>query len=145
MEPEVLCPFPKNPTIARFFKEIGLVDELGSGIRNTYKYSKIYSGAEPIFTEGDVFRTIIPLTMQVSDQATPQATPRAESEEEQQRIRKILEFCTTPKSRQEIQTFIEIKDSKHFRSRILNPLIKGGLLKLTIPDKPTSPNQKYYT
>jgi ATP-dependent DNA helicase RecG len=114
------------------------VDELGSGIRNTYKYSKIYSGAEPVFTEGDVFRTIIPLTMQ----APPQATPPAESDEEQQRIRKILEFCITPKSRQEIQAFIEIKDSKYFRSRILNPLIKGGLLKLTIPDKPTSPKQR---
>jgi len=24
-------------------------------------------------------------------------------------------------------------------------LIKGGLLKLTMPDKPTSPNQKYYS
>jgi hypothetical protein len=44
--------------------------ELGSGIRNTYKYSKIYSGAEPIFTEGDVFRT-----MQASDQAVPPKQP----------------------------------------------------------------------
>ena len=25
--------FPKNPKIARFFKEIGLADELGSGIK----------------------------------------------------------------------------------------------------------------
>lgn len=72
IDPENFSPFPKNPTIARFFKEIGLVDELGSGVRNTYKYSKIYSGVEPIFTEGDVFRTIIPLTMQVSDQASDQ-------------------------------------------------------------------------
>jgi len=30
------------------------------------------------------------------------------------------------------------------REKILNPLIKGHLLKLTIPDKPTSSNQKYY-
>ncbi|WP_420797516.1 Fic family protein [Acetobacterium fimetarium] len=83
--------------------------------------------------------------MQAGDQATPQATPQAYSEEEQKRTRNILEFCKTPKSRQEIQAFVEIKDLKHFRSRILNPLIKGGLLKLTIPDKPTSPNQKYYS
>ncbi|WP_286806829.1 Fic family protein [Acetobacterium sp. MES1] len=121
------------------------MDELGSGIRNTYKYCKIYSGTAPIFTEGDVFRTIIPLSMVAGDQAPPQAPPAAESEEEQQRIRKILEFCITPKSRQEIQAFIEIKDAKHFRLRILNPLIKGGLLKLTIPDKPTSPNQRYFS
>jgi hypothetical protein len=37
------------------------------------------------------------------------------------------------------------KHRAYFRSKILAPLIKGGLLKLTIPDKPTSPNQKYYS
>ena len=94
--------------------------------------------------EEDVFRTIIPLTMHVSDQATPQATPQAETEVYEDRTREILEFCKTPRTRQEIQNHIEIKDPKDFRKRILNPLIKGGLLKLTIPDKPTSPNQKYY-
>lgn len=54
-------PFSKNPTISKFFREIGLADELGSGMRNTYKYTKLYSGSEPIFEEGDIFKTIIPL------------------------------------------------------------------------------------
>lgn len=54
-------PFPKNLPISKAFREIGLADELDSGMRNTYKYSKLYSGAEPIFSEGDVFRIIIPL------------------------------------------------------------------------------------
>lgn len=31
IDPAVFSPFPKNPVIARFFKEIGWVDELGSG------------------------------------------------------------------------------------------------------------------
>jgi len=26
------------------FREIGLADELGSGMRNTYKYTQLYSG-----------------------------------------------------------------------------------------------------
>ena len=52
-------PFPKNPTIARVFKEVGWADELGSGIRNIKKYSKIYSHSVPTFIEGDVFKTII--------------------------------------------------------------------------------------
>ncbi|WP_366927955.1 Fic family protein [Clostridium sp.] len=30
------------------------------------------------------------------------------------------------------------------RNNILNPLIEGGLLRLTMPDKPISPKQKYY-
>lgn len=54
-------PFPKNPPISKVFREIGIADELGSGMRNTYKYTKLYSGEEPIFEEGNIFRTIIPL------------------------------------------------------------------------------------
>lgn len=56
-------PYSKNPKIAKFFREIGLADELGSGVRNTTKYTKIYSGGVPIFdeTDDDVFKTIIPL------------------------------------------------------------------------------------
>ena len=55
-------PFPKNPPISKVFREIGLADELGSGMRNTYKYTKMYSGAEPQFVEDDIFRITIPLT-----------------------------------------------------------------------------------
>lgn len=55
-------PFPKNPPISKVFREIGLADELGSGMRNTYKYTKMYSGGEPQFVEGDVFRIMIPLS-----------------------------------------------------------------------------------
>ena len=54
-------PFPKNPSISKVFREIGLADELGSGMRNTYKYTRLYSGKDPIFEEGNIFRTIIPL------------------------------------------------------------------------------------
>lgn len=59
--PENLEPNPKNPIISSFFRNIGRADRLGSGVRNLYKYSKYYSGEEPIFTEDDVFRIIVPL------------------------------------------------------------------------------------
>lgn len=136
IDPENFSPFPKNPTIAKFFKEIGWVDELGSGVRNIYKYNKIYSGVEPTFMEDDMFKTIIPMT----PQATPQVTTIDET-----RTSDILIFCRSPKSRKEIQDFLDMKDREYFRKKILNPLIKGGLLKLTMPDKPKSPKQKYYS
>ena len=43
----------------------------------------------------------------------------------------------------EINYADELGNREHFRANILNPLIKKGLLKLTIPDKPSSPKQKY--
>ena len=54
-------PHPKNPIIANFFSNIGRADELGSGVRNLYKYTKIYAGGEPILFEDDVFRIEVPL------------------------------------------------------------------------------------
>ncbi|MFZ4616717.1 MAG: Fic family protein [Rectinemataceae bacterium] len=38
-----------------------------------------------------------------------------------------------------------LKHREHFRLDILQPLIEGGLLDLTIPDKPKSPKQNYVT
>ena len=55
------APYPKNPILANFFVNIGYADSLGSGVRNLYKFTKIYSGGEPDFEEGDVFKLTVPL------------------------------------------------------------------------------------
>lgn len=60
-------PYPKNPVIASVFKEIGWAEELGSGVRNIVKYSKVYSGAIPEFVDGDVFTTKIPLNTTMNE------------------------------------------------------------------------------
>ena len=54
-------PKSKNPRIAAVFHNMGLADELGSGVRNMFAYNKVYSNAEPIIKEGDVFEITIPL------------------------------------------------------------------------------------
>lgn len=61
IEPQDFTPYPKNPILANFFVNIGYADSLGSGVRNLYKYTKIYSGGEPDFEEGDVFKLTVPL------------------------------------------------------------------------------------
>jgi ATP-dependent DNA helicase RecG len=60
---ENFAPFPRNPIIANFFANIGYADILGSGTRNLYKFTKIYSGGEPELIDGDVFKTIVPLRL----------------------------------------------------------------------------------
>ena len=59
--PENLEPMSKNPIIANFFHQIGLADELGSGVRNLYRFTKLYSGVTPLFEEDDIFRITVPL------------------------------------------------------------------------------------
>ncbi|MCL2664506.1 MAG: transcriptional regulator, partial [Defluviitaleaceae bacterium] len=69
IDPENFTPQSKNPIIAKFFMNIGRADQLGSGIRNLYKYTKLYSGEEPVLIEGDIFKTIIPLISASEKQA----------------------------------------------------------------------------
>jgi len=69
IDPENFTPQSKNPIIAKFFMNIGRADQLGSGIRNLYKYTKLYSGGEPELIEGDIFKTIIPLVSASEKQA----------------------------------------------------------------------------
>ena len=76
---ENLKPYSKNPIIANFFHQIGRADELGSGVRNLYHYVKLYSDAEPVFDEEDVFRLTVPLNAdhspeKVSGKTTKQTT-----------------------------------------------------------------------
>lgn len=131
------------------FREIGLADELGSGMRNTYKYTKLYSGAEPQFIEGDVFRTVIPLSTaatatvgplggdQVSDQVGDQVS-------DQDISAKILAFCHTPKTKKEICNHFGYANLTYFSRKYLKPLLESGDLAMTLPDKPNSSLQKYY-
>jgi len=45
LNPDTFTPFPKNPVISRFFRQIGMADELGSGMRKMMRYCKIFGGA----------------------------------------------------------------------------------------------------
>ena len=67
IDPNAFTPYPKNPLLANFFVNIGRADVLGSGVRNLYKYTKIYSGGEPELIEGDVFRMIVPIELSDND------------------------------------------------------------------------------
>lgn len=55
----------------------------------------------------------------------------------------ILAFCAQPKSREEIMTMCGLKNKNHFIKAHLKPLLESGQLRMTIPDKPNSRNQKY--
>ena len=54
-------PMPKNPTIAGVFAQIGRTEELGSGMRNLEKFSRLYTGRVATLVDGDVFRARVPV------------------------------------------------------------------------------------
>lgn len=122
-------PYSKNPKIAKIFREIGLADELGSGVRNITNYSEIYSGREPVFEEGDIFKATVLL--------------KAQDKTQDEIEKNIINFCKKEKSVFEIMNFIGYKNRTRFRRDYIKPLVEKGLLNMTIPEKPTSKNQKY--
>lgn len=121
-------------------------------MRNSYKYTKIYSGGEPIFTEADVFTTIIPL----SEAATAMVGSSIElasreqdkeqvkeQDKEQVTIQDLIQFCSVPRSRKEMQEFMGLAGRRNFSEKYIKPLLIAGKIEMTVPDKPNSRNQKY--
>ena len=68
-------PYPKNPLIQQFFANIGRTDTIGSGVRNLYKYTPIYSeGGKPELFEDDIFKISIPLNKIAAESAKESKT-----------------------------------------------------------------------
>lgn len=57
----------------------------------------------------------------------------------------LLEFCSQPRSRSEIGEYLGVKTNFYITSHYLNPLLARGLLAMTLPEKPKSKLQKYYS
>lgn len=57
----------------------------------------------------------------------------------------LLEFCKIPRTRAEIAAFLGLKTTFYAMTKYILPLLDAGLLKMTLPDKPRSRNQKYYS
>jgi len=57
----------------------------------------------------------------------------------------VVSFCKTPRSRKEIAEYIGLSSVTYAMKKYVQPLIDRGIIKLTIPGTPSSPNQKYYS
>jgi len=60
-----------------------------------------------------------------------------------QRRAEVTVYCQTPKSRKQIQEFLDLADRKFFRDSVLLPLLEEGVLKMTIPGNPGHVKQRY--
>jgi ATP-dependent DNA helicase RecG len=83
-------------------------------------------------------------TEQVSAQVTVRAAEQVPALAQLSDVqRTIIEQTDTPRSIKELLELTGYNQRPHFMSQHLKPLMTGMLLRMTLPDKPTSPNQRY--
>lgn len=56
---------------------------------------------------------------------------------------KIIGICDTPRRLAEIMSTLKISNRGYFKKRHLDPLLAGGVLRMTHPNQPRHPNQAY--
>lgn len=135
LSPDGLNPHPKNPLIAGVFTRMGYVEELGMGVRKIYKYANVYFGKDAKLTEGEIFTNEFNLDANFFLSFN--------ENEGLDLFEKVLQFCSTERSRSEIQNYLGIKSVSYFNKNIMKPLIQSGKLKYTNPNHPKSPKQTY--
>lgn len=162
---EQLLPFPKNPTIASVFREMGWIEEVGAGTKTFKDYCPLfYAGYMPEIEDNDTFRCTLRLekSSEAGDQVGSEVSSEASSEVsgEVKGYKKltsrllqemglsakeimIVMYCSVPRKAEEIIAKAGVKDFSKNRKKYTTDLVNMGVLQMTIPENPNDPNQKY--
>jgi ATP-dependent DNA helicase RecG len=169
----------KNPLIAKVFREMKWVEELGSGKKNIKKYAPLYYDDYRIEIENND-KFVFSITYRDPDEnqigtksgqsrdkvevidnqhdnsnikqgwdkvgiESGQSRDKVSDKSEWEMKGKILQVCITAKTSNEIFSAIDLKHKGKSIKRYIKPLVEESLLAMTVPDKPNSRFQKYYT
>ena len=143
---------PRNKGLFKMFNLIGYGEHAGSGVPDIFQAWKDAGLDAPVVEEmfggGNPDRTILTLplgsnlgTSLGTNLGTSLGTGNEASDETKKKL--IIKFCEEPRSKAEIQQYLNISSERYVRQKLLTPLLEDGLLAWTIPGKPSSPNQKY--
>lgn len=133
---------PVNQKLSDIFLQLHISERTGRGV---HKITEIYGKETYEFRENSIV-VVIPFNKLVTDTDAPVSAPDNVLVDAQDETveSKILAFCREPKSVLEILKMLGYTDKRTVR-KYLDPLIEEGRIAMTVPDKPTSKNQKYVT
>lgn len=134
-------PAHRNRLLAEAFYLTGDIEKYGTGFVRIRQWLKEDPGLDYELDEtGDFFRVVLMRAADMPGQAAD--TYRTSTGQVPDKMA-ILEFCRQPRSVREIMAFSGMKHRETFMNNYLHPMIREGVLSLTIPDKPRSPKQRY--
>ena len=125
---------PRNKELMRVFKDLDLVEHLGSGVPRILR-----SYGKECFKFTDNFlRMTFPATEQVTMQVSMQDTMQVSMQ-----VEELINMLDKEMNRQEIQSKLKLSNRDNFRLNYLKPALEQGFIEMTLPDKPNSSLQKY--
>ena len=151
---------PRNKELMRVFRDLDLVEHLGSGIP---RILRAYGRECFRFTENFLRMTIPacePVTPQVTPQVAAQVTPHVDLDTLHvtphvgmdtppvtppvtPQVTDLLKVMEGEMSRQKVQEALGLENKKYFLAGYLRPALAAGVIEMTVPDKPNSRFQKY--
>ena len=136
---------PRNKELMRVFKDVDLVEQLGSGMERIMSvYDKSIFEFLPNFLrinfyfDKEVLEYLDTDKQEKSSKLGSKKSSKLEVSESE-----ILKICKTEKSLKEIARYFGYKDVYKFKNNYINTLLEQEKLTMTIPEKPKSRNQKY--
>lgn len=136
----------RNPIIADLFHRMRYMERRGSGLKkiliSTADLPGYTDDYKPEFFSTDTDFVVVLKNVNYN-MSTCSVHDSGHDTAHEERTRKLLDFCVTERTREEIQQFLEITSRSYLHTSIIKPLLDSGKLKMTIPEKPKSKNQKY--
>ena len=135
---------PRNPIIANVFYRAGIIESWGRG---TLKIRELLAAAElpiPEFESGHG-EVVVRFRAAVAAQLARSRTEQVSEQVTEQVAMRILKYCSHPRRATEIQELVNLRRRETFRANYLRPLVDGGWLAMTVPDKPRSSKRRYTT
>lgn len=134
-------PDTRNPVIALAMEILRLTENRYSGIPTIRRTMNEFGLKPPVFANERGTFTIILYNNSVPEMNDPALLEGMLTDKEEE----LLRFLKTPRTRQEIANHLRIGTIQYAMQTYIKPLIDNGRVKLTIPGKPRSQSQKYYT
>lgn len=146
--------FSRNPKIVELLTEYDLVKEFGEGVDRVFRDMEEAGLPDPAYRQSDfmLYATLKNKNFGAEDASwavspiTNSVTGEGASEgagEGVDKLQIVIRFCDIPRTKSEIQEYLGIKSDRYVRQGIIQPLLSDGRLARTIPEKPSSPKQKY--
>ncbi|MGN0194465.1 MAG: ATP-binding protein [Pseudoramibacter sp.] len=139
-------PDQRNPALAVMAETLTSAENRYSGIPTMRRAMKKYHLSAPEFKNGrDEFVVTFYNAMIDQEDRVDKGVDFRETVQSESSTKDLIAFCQHPRSRQEIADYLEIKTVFYAMSTYVQPLIDAGKIGMTIPDKPKSRKQKYFT